>query len=336
MPDFDKPFKTYEEQLLILRDRYNLKIENDQLGIELLKTISYYDLINGYQIFFMEAGKFKEGISILYLFRFYMFDKNMQSILFKYSVHVENIFKTKLAYFISKKYGVDENKYLDILNFKDVRKNKARKYKLKKLLDDVKKILNSDWTPTPTRYYKKKHNHVPPWILFKNISFNNAIDLFSFLETEDKNEIANEYFLGESLTKEEKSNLLKMMLTIIRKFRNRIAHNLQASSYKFEQELLHKNLIKILPVGLLVKNDNKKNIGKNDLYAMILSEFFLLNRNYLGLTLMNEIIFLLNTDASISETYKEIVDFPEDIEDRLKKVLETLSSTAEDKMQSTN
>ena len=34
----------------------------------------------------------------------------------------------------------------------------------------------------PTNYYVEMHNHVPPWILFKNISFGDSINLYNVLK----------------------------------------------------------------------------------------------------------------------------------------------------------
>lgn len=47
MTTYDKPFKTYEEQIELLRTR-NLNISDPEFAIHALDTISYYDLINRY------------------------------------------------------------------------------------------------------------------------------------------------------------------------------------------------------------------------------------------------------------------------------------------------
>lgn len=55
MTTYDKPFKTYEEQIELLRTR-NLNISDPEFAIHALDTISYYDLINRYQRYFMPNG----------------------------------------------------------------------------------------------------------------------------------------------------------------------------------------------------------------------------------------------------------------------------------------
>ena len=91
---YDKPFLDYGERIEKLKVDYNLEITNKRiLEKEFLKTISYYDLINGYKDCFMINGKFQNE-NILTLFNFSYLDKRFQNILFMYSIYVENIFKT--------------------------------------------------------------------------------------------------------------------------------------------------------------------------------------------------------------------------------------------------
>ena len=49
-----KPFKTYNQQLKILRDR-NLIIKNGSKAISILKRDNYYNIINGYKDIFLET-----------------------------------------------------------------------------------------------------------------------------------------------------------------------------------------------------------------------------------------------------------------------------------------
>ena len=126
---YDKPFKTYKEQIEILKNKYKLNIKNENFALELLSTISYYDLINGSkESFLRKILKFEENTDIIDLFLFKILDKNIQNTLFKYSVYVENIFKTKMAYLISRKYGISIEQYLNektticLLIFKEEKK----------------------------------------------------------------------------------------------------------------------------------------------------------------------------------------------------------------------
>ena len=119
MTIYDKPFKTYEEQIELLRNR-NLNISDPEFATHALDTISYYDLINRYQRHFMPNGEcFIEGTTIEQLYSLSMFDRSIQAFILKYSMFIENIFKTKLAYTLSKDFGVDMSVYLAKSTYKE-------------------------------------------------------------------------------------------------------------------------------------------------------------------------------------------------------------------------
>lgn len=64
---YDKPFKTYDEQINHLKDDYGFSITDTDFAKYVLSTFSYYDIINGYQECMMINGKFRQGLSIDYL-----------------------------------------------------------------------------------------------------------------------------------------------------------------------------------------------------------------------------------------------------------------------------
>ena len=91
------PFRTWDQQIERLKTKYDLKIEDDNFARRALSSMSYYDLVNGYQECFMENGQYTEATSIEYLYSFYHFDRTFQNALFQYSVYIENFFKTALS-----------------------------------------------------------------------------------------------------------------------------------------------------------------------------------------------------------------------------------------------
>lgn len=319
MCSYDRPFKTYDEQIKRLKEDYKLNILEHKVAQNMLCTISYYDLINGYKECFMTNDKFHDGISIEYLFSFCVFDKNFQNILFKYSIYVENAFKTKLAHIIAREFGVDECKYLDKNLYTTPFLNSSRRKKLKEVLKNIKKVINHPKTDDPTRHYKKNHNHIPPWILLKNVYFNDTIDFYSFLPTPLKKEIVKEYFEHEDFKSGEELELFMSMITIVRKFRNKIAHNAKVITYKCtgNTEIHLKNYKKITLNNFLTDLDIKNDKGKKDLFSMILSLVILLNNSNLLISLLQELSFLLESSEDLSETYSEISGLPPKLNSRL-------------------
>lgn len=315
MNKFDKPFKTYDEQIEKLKNEYELIISDDEVAKKLLCTVSYYDLINGYKECFMTNDKFHNQISIEYLFGFCVYDKNFQNILLKYSIYVENVFKTKLAYIIAKNFGVDENVYLNAKNY-NIPSSKKKKFK--DVLKNIKKVINHPQTDDPTKYYKNNHNHIPPWILLKNVYFNDAIDLYSFLPTNLKKEIVEEYFTYKNFKNNEELELFMAMITIVRKFRNKIAHSGKVITYKCtgNVEIHLKNYKKIVPNNFLTDLDIKNEKGKKDLFSMILSLVILLNNPNLLVSMANELIFILDS-SDLTKTYIKISNLPPKFRDRL-------------------
>ncbi len=151
--DWDKPFKTFDQQIEYLSEEYKLIINDKESAKILLSSISYYDLINGYKECFMVNDKYDGKTSIEDLYYFLTFDRNIQSLLFKYSVYVENRFKTILAYVLSEHFDVDVDFYLDINNFQQ---NKGAIKKYIKLINSVNMTLNSTYLDNPTKHYKDK------------------------------------------------------------------------------------------------------------------------------------------------------------------------------------
>lgn len=312
-----KPYLTYEEQLERLREKHGLNINNTEIGIEILKSISYYDLINGYKECFMKNEKFKPNTEITTIFAFSMFDKNFQNILFKYSIYVENTFKTRVAHVIGGSFGEEEEEYLSINKYSSPR-NPKRLEKLEKTLDDIKDVLTNRWTDNPTKHYRKNHNHIPPWILFKNINFNSAIDLYTFLRRNEKEKVINEYFKGNN-SFNDKAEVLKKMITIVRKFRNKIAHNYKVIGYKTKEELKITKTRAVNHYFLYTKPDIWRR-ESNDLFAMIVSLINLIGNKYLILNMISELVFLFESSEELARKYIKEAKLPENIIERLNNV----------------
>ncbi|WP_257210045.1 Abi family protein [Enterococcus faecium] len=104
----DKPFKTLEEQIEILKQR-NLKFKDSENAKYVLMNNSYYGLINRYKELFSIStqnaeGDFEDDFQGNYfedLLSIYDFDKNLSSLLYKYFSMIETTLKTSCSYYIS-------------------------------------------------------------------------------------------------------------------------------------------------------------------------------------------------------------------------------------------
>ena len=315
----DKPFKTIDEQIKILQSR-NLIIEDEEFAKRALFTFSYYDLINGYKECFMVDDEFRPNISIEYLYNFCRFDHRLQNIIFQYSVIVETKFKTALAYVISKNHGVFQEDYLSSDNYIRSSKNKNS---VNKILKNIKGTYNKSekYLEQPTKHYIVTKNHVPPWILFKNVTFNNVINLYSILSNNDKKEVCN-LILDIDLSEEQKLQTFKDCLTIIRTFRNKIAHKLKFISFKINKIHLSKKVLSKTPYSILFDKDTY-----NEAYASIIALNIMLCKNWdllINLNTSLSSLLILQENKEIIQDYCNITTIPLDFDERARDFLNNL------------
>lgn len=111
-----KPFKSYEEQLEILKTR-NLIIENEKEALEDIKDINYYNIINGYKTPFLKRDlngvlispeTFIDNCNFKNLISLYNLDKELKSLLFGYLLEFERTLKSYIAYIFSEEYSIIE------------------------------------------------------------------------------------------------------------------------------------------------------------------------------------------------------------------------------------
>ncbi len=309
----DKPFLTFEQQVEKLEKEYNLIINDYDFAMEALSSFSYYDLVNGYQNIYMENGVYKEGITIELLCATHMFNKNIQGVLFKYSTYAENSFKTLLSYVIANSFSEDANKYLDINNYRKF-SNPYKKKRLYKTLETIKCICQNS-NDTPTSFYRETKDHIPPWILFRNISFSDATNLFSFLKSKEKNNLFSymKYLNNNEINFDNKVNILLDALTLTRKFRNKIAHNLDFLTYRGSR--LNKNANLLFKNSLVLEKELKRT--RHDIWAMVLSIVILLNNNMLIYNFLAEFYSFMESDENMTNLYCDFAGIPRDYKERI-------------------
>ncbi len=79
----NKPFKTYEEQLQILKGR-GLSVDDETRAIDILSRANYYNIVNGYKKVFLKRNlngniispeEYKENSTFEELYSLYSFPK---------------------------------------------------------------------------------------------------------------------------------------------------------------------------------------------------------------------------------------------------------------------
>lgn len=241
--NFDKPYKTTDELIDILIAKHRLIIEDKNITKDILKFVPYYDLVNGYKECFMDNhDQFGQGVSFYDLYSFHMFNRGFQNIIFEYSVAIESYFKNSLARALAESFGVNQSDYLNP-KFYIKEKDYIRR---SSVLSSINAVCAHPME-NPTKFYKENHNHIPPWILLKNISFSNAINLFILLPRDVKHLVLEE-MLPIPVSDDQKIPLLRFILTLIRRLRNIMAHGLKYIDFSAKNygKNLSKDAIRLL------------------------------------------------------------------------------------------
>lgn len=326
---YDKPFKTFDELLDVLSQRHNLKIQDSEIAKGIITFIPYYDLVNGYKEILMDGEKFSDGIDAMTLFLFHVFDHDFQNALFAPSVSIENYFKNILAYVLAESFGVSIDEYLSYSHYLTRRRlgvnSEVRRDKVIPKLKDI--ALH---TPdNPTKFYRHHHNHIPPWILLKNVSFSQSVDLLRLLKRPEKSKVLD-FMIPIHDSPVNRYPILLYTLTIVRRCRNTIAHNLKFTSFDCSRYInnLSKGCLRQL-ISPYLLSDEELNSYKylNGIYGYIVLSLSLIPDKITKMLVVHRLLstFLLKNDGilfspaetEIRSKYFEGLNIPSDIRERL-------------------
>jgi len=181
-----KPFKSFKEQLEILKER-GLVIEDETKVLDTLKHINYYR-ISGYTLTFRHDDIFYLGISFDDIMQLYYFDCELRTQLLYLLDFLEISFRTHIAYYQAQKYG--SIGYLDFYGFENSTYHQH-------FVDELSNILHAD--KATNEIFVKHHREVyedkfPIWVAVELISFGLLSRLYSNSEYTVRKHIANEIY----------------------------------------------------------------------------------------------------------------------------------------------
>ncbi|MBD5456322.1 MAG: Abi family protein [Lachnospiraceae bacterium] len=302
----------------------NVIINNPAFAKQVLGSLSYYTIINGYKNTFLSvprSEKFSEGTTFEDLYTLHIIDTNLNSIILKYVLFLERYLKTRLSYLVSKEYGVytDTN---DITNtnpsdylFRDNYNGAGRNNILKK----IKEVLTSPNLNLSVVHYANDKNHIPAWILVTAIPLGLTIKWYTILKPLDKQAICEQFIESNSLSVEEKKEFIIKSFNLLREFRNNIAHGNRTFNMS-NLPVLPKNALLSLSYGSISTTEYNAGYGKSDTFAVILICFILLNDRYLLTNFLQDLKYTLMPykDTIINDkTIFEIFRLPNNIFERL-------------------
>lgn len=237
-----KPFKTYRQQLGILRGR-GLNVINGSKAMRIIEKEGYYALINGYKDLFLKSDvhgnpidpeEFKNGTSFDEIYQLYSFDRQLRNLLLEYILMFESSIKAKVSYRFSEKYK-EQHAYLVMKNYT---RDPAQ---LKNVLDLISTISNTISKRgkvkgnNPIKHYLDDHEGVPLWVLVNYLSLGNINYFYMCLADSLKNTIAKDFAMNFNrdyqLNYQITSSMILDTLKMANFFRNVCAHEERMYSF---------------------------------------------------------------------------------------------------------
>lgn len=314
-----RPFKTYRQQLKILRNR-NLKIDDGNKAINYLKKYGYYNIINGYkEIFLMPHTNIEtyfDGTHFENIISLYKFDKKIRHIFMYYLLDFETLIKNKISYYHSE---LNDNKfnYLDVNNFEG---------DIKDITSLILNITNSINTNTSKKsnaisHYMDKYKELPLWVLFRHLTFGNISYFYKLLLTDIKNKICKELekeFYDNYKQKITISNqFLEYTINFTNIYRNVCAHEERMYFIRYNKKI--NNSKNYIDYGKYNKEFNGSIFDLTILLKLFISkkEFkILISKLKRSLSILEK---ELQNNPNAFKKIKRKLDFPDNWEEKLNK-----------------
>lgn len=270
----DKPFKTYEELLVKLRDEKKLIVPDDARVIELLKKHSYFSLVSGYKsLFKLPNGEYRSGTTIDDLLALFEFDESLRDIFFHNIQLIEKHIKSLLSYSFVKKYGDEQQQYLTPGNYNFTGSTPEDTYSRCEQVRRLIQVLAQKTTPPfEQRYIEhqwEKYHNIPLWVAVKAVTLGTASKMYSLCTQDVQSAVSQEFPL---VTQRQ----LVGMLDLLTKVRNVCAHNERL--YDFDAG--KKRAIQAMPLHAQLGIGKKKSYykkGQCDLFAAMVCFKYLLS-----------------------------------------------------------
>jgi abortive infection bacteriophage resistance protein len=189
---FNKPFKTLDEQLELLKSR-GVIIENEKNAKLHLTHINYYHLAVYVKSFQQSDENVCSGTTFDQILRLYQFDKKLRELLLDVLERIEISLKATIAYDVSLTKEDKRFWYADSSHFDLEQKNQEKRNFL------MKKIKNCQELYVKQFYERYQSDYLPVWMAFEQFSFGECVKLLSILKDNDQQIIAKRYSMPYGL-----------------------------------------------------------------------------------------------------------------------------------------
>lgn len=310
MDVYDKPFKTFDELVDLLQIKHGLAVPDREVAKQILQCTPYYDLVNGYKDIFMTNDQYDPAIDFTDLYLTHILDRDFQNVLFELSVIVEDYFKNILAYVVAGSFGVDESAYLSFDHYLSLHAAGTRhEIRRDKVIPSLRHIARCS-LDNPTLYYRTRHNHIPPWILLKNTTFSLSSNLLTLLKRPQKQQVLR-FMLPIDGNWDQQFPILLYTLTLVRKCRNTIAHNLKFTSFSGRRYMnnLDKSLLRqLIPEVLLRDSELDGMMYLDGVYGYLILSLCLIPDRISKYVIINRLFNVIDSNPLLAGDMQSIGD----------------------------
>lgn len=255
----------------------NVKFDDEKKAKQILLNNNYYNIINGYKDLFLDttdSSKYKIGTRFEEIYALYEFDRQLRNIFLEYILKFENSLRSLVSYYFSKTYKNDNYLILDNfenyqnVNVKNEKKGKQIKF-IQNLIGNINKNIAKNIDNKYINHYMTKYGFLPLWVLVNTLSFGEICNFYKLMKQKERILISQEFNISELD--------LTSLLSILSKTRNLCAHDERLYNYKFITNVSINNT-KYHSLLKIPKINNRYSIGKNDLFAVVISLKLLLSK----------------------------------------------------------
>lgn len=265
-----KPFMTFSDMLIKLRNEKGLAIPDEEFAIRMLQNIGYYSLIGGYKEPFKDKSskKYINGVSFEDIIDLYFFDERLRELILRYLLKIERKIQSLSAYYFTEKYGIGQNEYLTPSNYHS-RSIKDQKDILE-LINKFSGLISKKGTHGYINYHINRYGNVPLWVAMNAITFGTLSHFYKHQIPAIQSKIAKHF------APVRPNELIKYLKTLTR-FRNVCAHGERLYSFTTHFESIPDTnahlALKIKKKGTLYAQ------GKNDLFSQVIAFKYLLDED---------------------------------------------------------
>lgn len=258
-------FRTYDQQIDILKNQKGLIISDETITKESLINIGYFSLIGGYKYPFKDPMT-RKYINTTFedIYALYKFDRELRELTFKYLCEVEMKIRQVVSYCFCQHHGDSQTHYISAASYRSEPKY-ARDIAV--LTNILSKIAIRDTDHSYLVHQRNAHQNVPLWVAVNALTFGQISKMYSLLPFSLQSAVAQEY---PHVNEKE----LEQFLRSLTFYRNVCAHNECLYCFSSRRDIPDTNLHRKLNIP---KTGTQYTHGKRDYFALVIAFRYLLS-----------------------------------------------------------